>query len=118
MMAHCVKNFAQAERSSTDREIAEKLEVPIRLVRSVISDLKEAQLLSEVCDDHPDDVASQPACDIQRFTVAEINDRLDTQGLGSVPIAESPEVQKLQETLKRFQEIDEQSSANLKLQGL
>lgn len=118
IMALCVKNFVQAERPLTDREIAQKLEVPIRLVRSIVADLNEARLLSEVRGDPPDDISYQPGCDIQRLTVAEINDRLDTQGLGAVPIAESADVQKLQETLKRFQEINEQSSANLKLRDL
>jgi membrane protein len=118
VMAHCVKNFAHAEKASTDREIAQTLEVPIRLVRSVISDLKEARLLSEISGDQPGDVAYQPGCDIQHLTVAEINDRLDTHGLGAVPIAEAPEIQKLRETLMQFQTMNEQSSANLKLQDL
>jgi membrane protein len=118
VMALCIKNFAQAQNPSTDREIARKLEVPIRLVRSVLSDLKEARLLSEVCGEHPDDISYQPACDIQGLTVAEVNNRLDTQGLGAVPIAESPDVEKLRETLKRFQEMNEQSSANLQLRDL
>src|SRR5262252_9910508 len=115
VMALCVKKFAQAEKPSTDREIAQNIEVPIRLVRSVISDLAEARLLSEVCGNRLDDIAYQPACDIQCLTIAEINERLDTQGLGAVPIVESLEVQKLRETLKQFQEINEQSPANMKL---
>ena len=118
VMALCVKNFAQAQNPPTDREIARELEVPIRLVRSVLANLKEARLLSEVSGDHPDDISYQPACDIQRLTVAEVNNRLDTQGLGAVPIAESRDVEKLRETLKRFQEITDQSSANLQLRDL
>ena len=118
VMALCVKKFAQAEKPSTDREIAQNIEVPIRLVRSVLSDLAEARLLSEVCGNRLDDIAYQPACDIQCLTIAEINERLDTQGLGAVPIVESPEVQKLRETLKQFQEINEQSPANMKLRDL
>ena len=118
VMALCVKNFAQAKKPLPDRDIAEKLEAPIRLVRLVISDLKEAGLLSEVCLDRPNDLAYQPACDIQHLTIAEVNERLDSQGLGTVPIAESPEVEKLQEALKQFREMNEQSPANLKLQDL
>ncbi len=118
VMTLCVKNFAHAERPSTDREIAEKLETPIHLVRSVIADLKEARLLSEVCGDRPGDLAYQPACDIQSLTIAEVNDRLDAQGGGRVPIAETPELEKLRESLKQFLETDKQSAANLKLRDL
>jgi membrane protein len=118
VMALCVKNFSQAKRPLPDRDIAEKLEAPIRLVRLVISDLKEARLLSEVCLDRPNDLAYQPACDIQHLTIAEVNERLDSRGLGTVPMAESPEVEKLQEALKQFREMNEQSPANLKLQDL
>jgi hypothetical protein len=43
---------------------------------------------------------------------------LDQQGVATVPIAESADVQKVRETIKRFREMNEQSSANLRLQDL
>jgi membrane protein len=116
--SRCVKNFLHAEKPLTAEDISRESEVPIRLVRSVLSDLTEARLLSEICLDHRDDVAYQPACDIRSLTVAGIIERLDQQGATAVPIVESPEIQKLRETLMRFRETNEQSSANLKLQDL
>jgi len=116
--SRCVKNFLRAEKPLTAEDISRESEVPIRLVRSVLSDLTEARLLSEICLDHRDDVAYQPACDIRSLTVAGIIERLDQQGATTVPIVESPEIQKLRETLMRLRETSEQSSANLKLQDL
>ena len=114
----CVKNFLNAEKPLTAEDISRELEVPIRLVRSVLSELTEAKLLSEVCFERGEDVAYQPACDIHRLTVAGVLERLDQQGIATVPLAESADLQKLRETIKRFREMNEQSSANLKLQDL
>ena len=116
--SRCVKNFLHAEKPLTAEDISRESEVPIRLVRSVLSDLTEARLLSEIRLDHHEDVAYQPACDIRRLTVVGIIERLDQQGATTVPIVESPEIQKLRETLMRLRETSEQSSANLKLQDL
>jgi hypothetical protein len=68
--------------------------------------------------DHRGEIANQPAYDVQRFTVAAVIERLDQQGIAAVPIADSAEMEKLRETLKRFREMNEQSPANLKLQEL
>ena len=114
----CVKNFLNAEKAPTAGHISRELEVPIRLVRSVLAELTEARLLSEVCLDHREDVAYQPACDIHRLTVAAVIERLDQQGIATVPVAESLHISKLRETVKRFSEMNEQSPANLKLQDL
>jgi hypothetical protein len=43
---------------------------------------------------------------------------LDQQGIDTVPVAESTDINKLRETVQRFREMNEQSSANLKLQDL
>ena len=114
----CVKHFQNAEKPLTAEDMSRELEVPIRLVRSVLAELTEARLLSEVCLDRRDDVAYQPACDTQRLTVAGVIDRLDQQGVATVPVAESTSTDKLRETVRRLREMIEQSPANLRLQDL
>jgi membrane protein len=114
----CVKNFLNAEKPPTAGEMSRELEVPIRLVRSVLSELTAARLLSEVYSDHREEVAYQPACDIDRLTVSAVLERLDQQGIDALPVAESMDLKRLRETLKRFHDIGEQSPVNLKLQDL
>jgi membrane protein len=114
----CVKNFLNAEKASTAEDISRQLEVPIRLVRSVLSELTEARLLSEVCLDHREDVAYQPACDIDRLTVSAVLERLDQQGIDALPVAESTGLNRLKETLKRFHHMSEQSPDNVRLRDL
>ena len=118
MTSLCVKHFLNAEKPLTAEAISRQLEVPIRLVRSVLAELTEARLLAEIRADGREDVAYQPACDTQRLTVAAVIERLDQQGVTTVPIVETADVQNLRETLKRYREIVEQSSANLRLQDL
>ena len=118
MTSLCVKHFLNAEKPLTAEAISRQLEVPIRLVRSVLAELTEARLLAEIRADGREDVAYQPACDTQRLTVAAVIERLDQQGVATVPIVETADVQNLRETLKRYREIVEQSSANLRLQDL
>jgi membrane protein len=118
MTSLCVKRFLNAEKPLTAEAISRQLEVPIRLVRSVLAELTGARLLAEICANGRDDVAYQPACDTQRLTVAGVIERLDQQGVATVPIVETADVQKLRETFNRYREIIEQSSANLRLQDL
>ena len=66
----------------------------------------------------PDELAYQPARDIHSLTVAGIMERLDQRGIDSIPIAESSDLNKVRETLRRLREMNEQSPANLKLQDL
>lgn len=114
----CVKKFLNAENPLTDEDISRELAVPIRLVRSVLFELREARLLSEVYLNQREDVAYQPASDIDRLTVAGVIERLDQQGVDTVPVAESTDINKLRETIRRFWELNEQSPANLKLKEL
>jgi membrane protein len=114
----CVRRFLNMEKPFTVEEIARELEAPIRLVRSVIFELTEARLLSEVCLENRDDVAYQPGCDIDLLTIASVIGRLDQQGIDTVPIAESMNLKKVREAVKRFRDMNAQSPANLKLREL
>ena len=116
--SRCVKHFLNAEKPPTAEDISRELEVPIRLVRSVLAELTEARLLSEVCLDHRENVAYQPACDINRLTVSAVLEGLDQQGINALPVAESTDLDRLRETLKRFHEMSEQSPVNVKLRDL
>jgi membrane protein len=114
----CVSNFRNGARPLTATDIARELDVPIRLVRSTLSELTGARILSEVYSDGREEVAYQPGCDIDRLTVASVIERLDHQGIDTVPMAESIALNKLTETVTRFRAMNDQSPANLKLQDL
>jgi membrane protein len=119
MVTHlCVKKFVKADRAPTAADIARELNIPIPLVRSLLTELTESRLLSEVCLDHCEQIAYQPACDVDRLTVAAVMERLEQRGIDAIPIEESISLTKLRETLQRFREMNQRSSVNLKLAEL
>lgn len=115
---HCVKAFLNAQKAPTAEEIAKELEIPIRLVRSTLVELTEAKILSEVCTSERADIAYQPGCHIDDLTVTKVLGNLDRQGTDAVPIAQSKNLDRLREILRGFDEMNERSAANAKLQEL
>jgi membrane protein len=114
----CVKRFLVAEEPLTAEAISRETDVPIRLVRSVLFELTDTKVLSPVCLNDRDELAYQPACDLHSLTVASIMERLDQRGIDNIPIAESDDLNKIRETLRRLREVTGQSPANLDLQEL
>ncbi|MGE5217237.1 MAG: YihY/virulence factor BrkB family protein [Chloroflexota bacterium] len=115
---HCVKAFAQAQPAPTAEQISRELEIPVRLTRSILFELTEAKILSELCAGEREDIAYQPGCPIDGLTVAKVIRRLDRQGADVVPIAESENLDRLRDIVKRFEETVEKSPADLKIQDL
>jgi membrane protein len=114
----CVKKFQQAEVPSTADEISQQLEIPIRLVRQVLFELTEAHILSEVSLDEGEKMGYQPAHHIEDLTVASVVEKLDRQGIDSIPVVESATSRKLKASLAGFHDIIDKSPANLRLKDL
>jgi membrane protein len=118
VLSTCVKGFLKLESPPSAEAISRQLDLPIRLVRAVLAELSEARLVAEVCPATGQAAGYQPACDLDLLTVAGVLERLDERGVTAVPIVDSPDVQKLRGTMQRFHQINEQSSANLRLRDL
>jgi membrane protein len=111
----CVKEFLRAQKPLTADDISHELEMPIRLVRSVLFELTEAKILSEVYTNDRENIGYQPGCYIDDLTVTTVLERLDQRGIDTLPIVESPYLDKFRETIRRFHEMNAKSPANLKL---
>ncbi len=114
----CVKKFQQGEKPPGADEISDQLEIPIRLVREILFELTEAGILSEVKLDDPEAIGFQPARTIEKITVFSVMDQLDQQGIDSIPIAQSKDLDKLKASLVRFHEMLGKSPENLKLKDI
>jgi membrane protein len=115
---HCVKAFVHAQSAPTAEDLAQQLEIPIRLVRSTLFELTEARILAEIRLNDSDVVAYQPGCPLEQLTVTRILAALDLYGADALPLAESPSLEKLHEIARKFDEILETAPANLKIQDL
>ncbi|MGZ8520649.1 MAG: YihY/virulence factor BrkB family protein [Candidatus Binatia bacterium] len=115
---HCVKAFVHAQRAPTAEELAQELEIPIRLARSTLLELTDAKILAEVRASDSELIAYQPGCPLDGLTVTKVLAALDRHGEDALPLADSPSLNKLREITRKFDEILETAPANLKIQEL
>jgi len=118
VVQHCVRLFKKGEAPLTADEIAQQLDTPIRLVNQILHELAEARVLSEVKRETDRVFAYQPAWNIEAMTVESVLSRLDDHGVKDIPVAQTPELRKLSESLQTFRELDARSEANRRLGDL
>jgi len=115
---HIIKNFAHAHPAQTASEIAEVLDVPVRLVREIIYELQEADILSETTTKNVKELAYQPALDPAKLSVSYIIDKLDKRGHDKIHAGESKELQDIKEIMNTFYDDLTKSSKNKILKEL
>jgi membrane protein len=111
----CVNEFLRTQKSLTAEDISHELEMPIRLVRSVLFELTEGKILAEVYTSDRENIGHQPGCYVDDLTVSTVLERLDQRGIDTLPIAELPSLHKFRETIRQFYEMNAKSPADLKL---
>lgn len=114
----CVKNFEASEPPWTAERFSQSLEAPVRLVRTILAELTEAGVLSEVRASENDEPAYQPARAIQTLTVKTVADLIDRRGVDHVPVAESSEMERIDEQLRRFDRVLEEADADVPLKDV
>jgi len=118
LMHLLVKDFSQAEMPPSDREIAQMLDMPIKLVRQILFELVNAGLVSELKLDGEKGVAYQPSHDTGLITIKHVIDALEQKGEDVIPIKSSPEFDKIAQSLRDFGETIEKSPSNILLKEI
>lgn len=80
VMHKIVRNFSDGKDPMDGAEIAEELNIPVRIVREIIYELLNARLISETMTPVIREVAYQPAIDPAKITVSYVIDAIDSQG--------------------------------------
>jgi membrane protein len=75
-----INRFVKGEHPLTSQEISKDLKLPIRLVRSLLEDMVECNILSKTYTTEPKTPAFQPAQYIDKFTVSYVFSKLDNNG--------------------------------------
>jgi membrane protein len=112
-----VKKFCDGEKPTDAAGLSHELEIPVRLVRHILYNLSESGVLSEARNSGKES-AYQPAIDVEKMTIKFVMDRLNTHGTANVPVAQSAQLDKLSDSLRRFDETLEKSPANILLKNL
>jgi len=113
-----VQNFSRAAEPLGEIHIAQDLEIPIRLAREILRELRAAGVAAQVTLDDERIVAYQPARNPEDITVQYVIDALETRGIDDIPVAESEELKTLSMCLKSFHELIARSPSNMRLQDI
>jgi membrane protein len=114
----CVRDFQEGGSPWTAEQFSEFLEIPIRLVRQVLSKLTDAGVLSEVMTEAEKTPAYQPARAIETLTAAEVIIRLNESGTDTIPPGKSEDWAKLVQRLAVFNEKIRDASTDVVLRDL
>jgi membrane protein len=118
-IAHAlVRNFSHAEAPWSAVQISRELDIPLRLVRELVRELREAGVIAQVLLEDDRTAAYQPARSLDRITVQYVIDALEHRGIDDIPVAKSKELKKLGAYLKGFHDQIARSSANRRLKDI
>ncbi len=113
-----IKNFENGVPPYTSRQISNDLQVPIRLVREILYELIDIQLVSATKTKFEKETAYQPAVDINKISVKYVTDKLEHRGLDVLIARHSKEIAKLKEIMVSFSQVVEDSGENKLLKDI
>ena len=114
----CVSRFAASLAPLSSEEIAEQLEMPLRLTNELLERLAKARLLNVVQGQDERDRHYQPARDIGEMTLQFVIREMEKAGTKDIPVAETPELKSLRASLSAFDETLRNLPENTLLQDL
>lgn len=110
MIANIVaKGFYQGDKAMTSIQIAEKLDLPVRLARTIINEFVESGIFIEMKTDTEKEIVYQPGITESKFTVKFLLETLEKKGTNSLPMIDTVElinINKLMQQLDRSLEVE------------
>jgi DNA-binding IscR family transcriptional regulator len=113
-----IKKFSQGEKALNARQIAEVLEIPVRLVRELLSTLTGPGLVVETAKGTGPEVTFQPGRTIENIRLKHALDAFEQYGSTRLPALQSDEEEKISSSLKDISEIIETSPGNVILRDI
>ncbi|MCP4664935.1 MAG: YihY/virulence factor BrkB family protein, partial [Deltaproteobacteria bacterium] len=113
-----VKNFQNGEKPLTAEQISHNLEIPIRLINTMLYELVESGVLSDARAGSYKELAYQPGRDINGLTIKFVIEALEGQGTDDLPVARTEALEAFSKALKTFGETIEHSPANKLLRDI
>ncbi|MBS1637413.1 MAG: YihY/virulence factor BrkB family protein [Bacteroidetes bacterium] len=106
MIANLVtKNFIEGGQPMTAMEIAEKLDLPVRLARNIIFEFTETGIFAEIKTHNDKVTAYQPGISESKLTVKYIIDKLDERGVNELPIHNSEELNIINRLMRDMDDV-------------
>ncbi|MBC7694752.1 MAG: YihY/virulence factor BrkB family protein [Burkholderiales bacterium] len=115
---YVVKNFNEGKPVLTAMQIAKKLDLPVRLARSIIFEFTESGIFSEVKTAVDKEMGYQPGISESKITVKYIIDKLDERGVNELPIENSEELAIVNQLMKDMDNVLNTSKGNTLVKDL
>ncbi len=110
-----IERFRSGDEPLTVPEIAEILQIPVRLSRQIIGDFMEAGILSQLDVPAPDEPTYQPGMDTDHLTLHHVLQSMETIGDENISLLEDEPTRHLEGTLKAIDEVIAQLPENMPL---
>lgn len=115
---YVVKNFNEGKTALTAIQIAKKLDLPVRLARSIIFEFTETGIFNEVRMSVDKEIGFQPGISDSKLTVKFIIDKLDEKGVNQLPIENSKELAIVTQLMKDMDEVLNTTKGNTLVKDL
>jgi membrane protein len=112
LLREIVLNFKNSKPPETAEQLANKLELSVRLARDILYELCETNVISETITKNVKENAYQPAMDIEKLTIGYILDVLDKRGQDSLTSGNPKEVEKMKKIVDAMMDEIIQSKSN------
>jgi membrane protein len=112
------KKFSLGEKPLSASQIANTLEIPVRLVRRLLNELSDVGLVIETTKGIKSEFAFQPGRTIENITVKFALDEYEKHGIAKIPGNRSDEAEKISSFLKDISDTIEKSPGNVRLKEI
>jgi membrane protein len=103
------KRFYEGEPLLTVTQIANQLDLPMRLTRNIVNEFVDTKVFVEVRTEEEKEYSYQPAVTESKFSVKYIFDALDLKGINSLEIEDPQALNKITDLMQRLElESDKQ----------
>lgn len=113
----CVKYFCEGKAPPSAIVISNKLSIPLPLVKTFLSQLIKAGVLSEVKKEKDQDSVYQPSRSVEQLTIKRVLDIISSSG-EEIPLPPSHELDLILRSLEKFNLAIEASDGNILLKDI
>ncbi len=118
ILREVIMNFKNGEPPETAENLANKFGMSVRLVRDILYELLEANIISETVTKSVKENAYQPAQDIQKLTIGYVFDQLDKRGQDNITFEDTKGFESMKKSIDGLMEEILKSKNNKKVHEL
>lgn len=118
IMHMIIRNFTVGEKPISSEHISRSLKIPIRLVRDILEDLGEINLVSVIHEHEQKERSYQPALDVHKLSVSYVLSKLERKGTDQKIVIKNGEYNRVVSMLEKFEKLASKSDSNILIKDL